>query len=148
MTAVVLLLLSGSAQGALQSPRLISTKLSSPCVARIAMMAEGTEDTSEEYPIFTLKDQNDGWDDVRNAIRERQKPWMALTDWYKKFDADYVSPTVRWSKVLGQELLDLADSKGADTKRISAAKFEEAPSTPSAGGTQSTWKNPFGNPKR
>ena len=43
---------------------------------------------SEEYSIFTLEERKDGWDDVRAAIRERQKPWNALTarltEWYQR----------------------------------------------------------------
>ena len=41
-----------------------------------------------------------------------------------RFDKDYVAPTARWSRVLGQELIDLTDK---DTKRIGAAQQAALP---------------------
>ena len=56
-------------------------------------------------PLQTLEDRNDGWDDVRGAIRDRQKPWQELKESLNDM------PAVRWAKVLSAEAQELASKK-------------------------------------
>ena len=61
-------------------------------------------------PILTLKDRDDGWNDVRQSIikgkKERAPAWNAL-------NAKYIGPVTRWSKVIADEvgLIDLQAPK-------------------------------------
>uniref|UniRef100_A0A6U8V4K1 Uncharacterized protein n=1 Tax=Emiliania huxleyi TaxID=2903 RepID=A0A6U8V4K1_EMIHU len=59
-------------------------------------------------PLLTLEDKGDGFDDVRGALRERQKAWRAFSDSLDR------SPAARWAKVLGGEAAALA--RGATKK--------------------------------
>ena len=52
-------------------------------------------------PMMTIEDRGDGWDDVRAALRDRQKPWKEFKDSVNDM------PPVRWGKVLVGEIQDL-----------------------------------------
>ena len=54
--------------------------------------------------ILTLEYRDDGWNDVRHAIRERQKPWTMS----KRSKSITEAPAVRWARVLSDEAQALA----------------------------------------
>ena len=56
-------------------------------------------------PMLTLEDRGDGWDDVREQIRIRQKPWEELKVCVNDM------PVVRWGRVLADEAVALASKK-------------------------------------
>ena len=56
-------------------------------------------------PLWTLEDRDDGWNDVRTAIKDRQKPWKELKRSVSSL------PAYRWAKVFANEAKDLADKK-------------------------------------
>ena len=55
---------------------------------------ETEEATAVPETIFTMQERNDGWDDVRNSIKEakkqREKPWNDIQQ-------EYILPAKRWS---------------------------------------------------
>ena len=60
-------------------------------------------------PILTLEDRDDGWNDVRQAIRERQKPWAEFKETMSKRSKSITeAPAVRWARVLSDEAQALA----------------------------------------
>jgi len=65
-----------------------------------------TSAVSESFaPLWTLEDRDDGWNDVRTAIKDRQKPW-------KELKRSVISlPAYRWAKVFADEAKDLTDKK-------------------------------------
>lgn len=65
-----------------------------------------TAAVSESFaPLWTLEDRDDGWNDVRTAIKDRQKPWKELKRSMTSL------PAYRWAKVLANEAKDLTDKK-------------------------------------
>ena len=69
---------------------------------RIAPFQEAV--TSAFEPLLTLDDRDDGFNDVRQAIKDRQKPWEELKASINK------APAVKWAKVLVDEAQELAAS--------------------------------------
>lgn len=69
---------------------------------RIAPFQEAV--TSAFEPLLTLDDRDDGFNDVRQAIKDRQKPWEELKASINK------APAVKWAKVLVGEAQELAAS--------------------------------------
>jgi len=59
-------------------------------------------------PILTLENREDGWDDVREALRSREKPWQELK---KSVMGISKSPAVRWAKVLSDEAAEALGKK-------------------------------------
>ena len=59
-------------------------------------------------PMWTLEDRDDGFNDVRKAIKERQKPWE---EFKASLDRAGQAPAIRWTKVLVDEAKDLASKK-------------------------------------
>ena len=59
-------------------------------------------------PIWTLEDRDDGFNDVRKAIKDRQKPWEELKASLEKAGK---APAVRWAKVLVDEAKELTSKK-------------------------------------
>ena len=58
--------------------------------------------------LFTLEEREDGWDDVRQNIKEgikqREKPLQEIRDMY-------IKPAQRWAKVLSEEIGNLKSNK-------------------------------------
>ena len=73
---------------------------------RSMVIASETEvEQKRASDIFTLEERDDGWDDVRQSIKEakkqRQQPWEDI-------NRDYIGPTTRWAKVIAEEVGGLA----------------------------------------
>ena len=64
---------------------------------------EEAEDTEPPLglPIFTLKERDDGWDDVRESIKFAKKDRVKAWD---EVNSRYLQPAARWSKVLSEEV--------------------------------------------
>ena len=59
-------------------------------------------------PMLTTEDRGDGWDDVRAAVRVRQKPWREFTESLDDMPVTKLARyTGRWAKVLGEEAAEL-----------------------------------------
>ena len=90
-----------------------------------------------EKTIFTMQDRDDGWNDVREGIREeikqRERP-------LKDVQENYVQPVAKWSKVLweefGPDLPDLSDLAAASNK-------EKLPPAKNIGETLARAATPF-----
>lgn len=59
-------------------------------------------------PMLTLETREDGWDDVRAALKERQRPYEELK---KTLSGWGNSPAVRWAKVLSNEVAESVQKK-------------------------------------
>jgi len=76
--------------------------------------------------IFTMQDRDDGWNDVRGAIRkeikDREKAWQQLSEYTAGVNDAYIKPTVRMSKVLVDEVVEVlpASNISAPDLKISA----------------------------
>lgn len=71
--------------------------------------AEDVEQESTSDTIFTLKPRDDGWNDVRQALREREPAYQDLKRVINESPAVEVSKTtLRWAKVIGAELVELS----------------------------------------
>ena len=90
--------------------------------------------------IFTMQDRDDGWNDVREGIREeikqRERP-------LKDVQENYVQPVAKWSKVLweefGPELPDLPDLSDL----AAASNKEKLPPAKNIGETLARAATPF-----
>lgn len=73
--------------------------------ASIAPAAEAIKDAVA--PLWTLEDRDDGWNDLRAALKDRQKPWEELKQYFKRRPLED-APAVRWARVLVDEAKSLS----------------------------------------
>ena len=85
-----------------EAPKQLSTSVSDG----IAPFQEAVSSAFE--PLWTLEDRDDGFNDVREAIKERQKPYEELKASLENVNK---APAVRWARVLFDEAKELANKK-------------------------------------
>jgi len=102
MQRTLLLLLSASTTAFRAAPRVpLPSVRRAPAVVAAASADEevATQPQPEPETIFTLQEREDGWNDVRGAIKtgikERTKPWQDI-------NRDYVTPVRKWSAAIAE----------------------------------------------
>lgn len=76
--------------------------------ASARVSAVGMSEDSEPETIFTLQERADGWDDVRNSIKQAKKDRSGA---WEDIQRDYLKPTAAWTKVITTEIKEIVVDK-------------------------------------
>ena len=92
-------------------PQTRASLLAASASAELAEAPTEEELTAEPQTIFTMQDREDGWNDVRGAIRaqidDRAKAWQQLSELGSRANKQYLRPTAAVAKVLAEEVAEI-----------------------------------------
>ena len=123
-----------SASSAFQLPA--SSRAAAPAAALCRLtLVRAAEEADEEGvailkdTLFTLEERDDGWNDVRQAIKTAKKDRLKA---YNEINDMYIDPAKRWSKVIADEISELrsGDAPSAEVKPPPAAPIFSRPPPP------------------
>ena len=94
----------------------VHVRMSEPAATDEAEVA-----VEEPESIFTLQDREDGWNDLRGAIKtfkkEREKPWKAIKE-------DYIEPTARWTNAIKEVTLETLEEADIELPSLEAPTID------------------------